>query len=125
MKNDKAARVLVVLSCIVLLASTAIHWIAGHLTLPHALVASNLPPPISSALHAIFILVGWDWLVIAIVVLIAAFTGTRARKPILIFCAVGLLVSAAIVFHFLGWFIADEMLAAAGLLILGGALLFD
>jgi|SRR5215469_2537927 len=125
MKNVKAARILVVLGCIVLLASTTLHWIAGYLTLPHALAASNLAPPISSGLHAVFILVGWDWLVITTVVLIAAFSGTRTRKPILIFCAVGLLVSAGIVFHFLGWFIADEMLAVAGLLILGGALLFD
>jgi len=125
MKNAKAAHVLVVLGCIVLVASATLHWIAGYLTLPHALAASNLAPPLSSGLHAVFILVGWDWLVIAIVALIAAFSGTRARKAILIFCAFGLLVSAGIVFHFLGWFIADELLAAAGLLILGGALLFD
>jgi hypothetical protein len=125
MKNDKLARVLVVLGCIVLLASTTLHWIAGHLTLPRALAASKLAPPISSGLHAVFILVGWDWIVIAIVVLIVTFSGTRARKAILIVCAVGLLVSAGIVFHFLGWFIADEMLGAAGLLILFAALLFD
>lgn len=125
MKNDKAARVLVILGCLVLLASTTLHWIAGHLTLPSALAASNLAPPVSSGLHAVFILVGWDWIAIAIIVLIAAFSGARARKAILIFCAVALLVSAGIVFHFVGWFIADEMLGAAGLLILLGALLFD
>lgn len=126
MKSDKAARVLVVLGCVVLFGSTALHWTAAHLShLSSALASSNLAPPVASGLHAIFILVGWDWIVISIIVLIAAFSGARARKAILVFCAVALLVSAGIVFHFVGWFIADEMLAAAALLILLGALLFD
>jgi hypothetical protein len=124
-KSPKAARLLVVLGCIVLFFNTALHWIAGHLNLSRALAASNLPPPVASGLHAVFVLVGWDWTVIAIVALIAAFSGARARKAILIFCAVALLVSAGIVFHFVGWFIADETLGAAGLLILLGALVFD
>lgn len=125
MRNDKAAHVLIVLGCVVLFANAVVHWIAGHLHLSSALAASNLAPPVASGLHAIFILVGWDWIAIVIIVLIAAFSGARARKAILIFCALALFVSAGIVFHFVGWFIADETLAASGLLILLGALLFD
>jgi hypothetical protein len=124
-KNDKAARVLIVLGCIVLFANAALHCIAGYLHLSQALGPSNLPASLKPGLESVFFLAGWDWIAIAIIVLIAAFSGAQARKAILIFCAVALFVSAGIVFHFLGWFIADETLAAAALLILFGALLLN
>jgi hypothetical protein len=62
--------------------------------------------------------------VIAMIVLIAAFTPTSLQKTIVSFCGGAMLVEAAIMVGFLGWFIGSEMILAAGLSLLCGGLLF-
>lgn len=124
MKN-KTAHSLIIIGCVVAFATAALHWIGAYPRLSASLGASNLAPHLSSALRSVFLLVGWDWLAIAIIALIATFSGARPRKAIIVFCSVALLVSVGIVFHFVGWFIGNEMLAAAGAFMLAGALLLD
>ena len=63
--------------------------------------------------------------VIAIIMLISAFTVTKLRKVIVLFCGLALLVNMAVMLAFMGWFIGTDMVLASALMILCGGLLFQ
>lgn len=123
-KRNRAAQILVVLGSLVLFASTAVHSLAGYPKLSRALGASNLRIPLQSALRAIFLLVGWDWVVIAVVALLAAFIETKLRKILVLICGVAVLVETGLTLAFIGVFLGNELIGSAALLILCGGLLF-
>jgi len=120
----KAARVLVALGSVVLLTGAALHSMLAYPIVSAALAASNLSHSLQSALQAVFLLVAWDWIVIAIIVLFAGFTETMLRRIVIVFCGVALLVQTGIMLRFLGWFTGSEMIVAAGLLIVSAGFVF-
>jgi len=120
----KAARVLVASGSVVLLAGAALHSMLAYPIVSAALAASNLSGSLQSAMRAVFLLVAWDWIVIAIIVLFAGFTETMLRRIVIVFCGVALLVQTGIMLRFLGWFTGSEMIVAAGLLIVSAGLVF-
>jgi hypothetical protein len=124
-KTTYIARLLVILGCAVLIATAAFHWLAAYPNLSRALGASNFSRPLVPGLRAVFLLVGWDWIAITIIALIAAFRETRASKLIVLVCALATLVSAGIAFRFVGWFVGNEMLGVAGILMLCGGFLLS
>ncbi len=120
----KAARVLVAIGSVVLFAGAALHSMLAYPMVSTALAASNLSHSLQSALRAVFLLVAWDWIAIAMIVLVAGFTETRLRRIVILFCGVALLVQTGIMLHFLGWFTGSEMIVAAGLLIVSAGFVF-
>ena len=66
---------------------------------------------------------GWDWIVIAIVALLAAFTETKLRKILVLFCGVAVLVETALTLAFIGVFLGNEMIGSAAVLLMAGGLL--
>jgi hypothetical protein len=88
-----------------------------------AVSASNLGAPLQRAVHALYFLVGWDWIVIAIIMLISAFTVTKSGKVIVLFCGFAILVNMAVMLAFMGWFIGTGMVLASALMTLCGGLL--
>ena len=123
--RNNAARILVALGAIVLIAGALLHCIAAYPKLSAAVSASNLGAPMQRALRTVFLLVGWDWIVIAIIMLIGAFTVTKLRKVIVLFCGFALLANAAVMLAFLGWFAGTDMVLASALLSFCGGLLFQ
>jgi hypothetical protein len=123
--RNNAARILVALGAMVLIAAALLHCIAAYPKVSTAVSASNLGAPLQSALRAVFLLVGWDWIMIAIIMLISAFTVTRLRKIIVLFCGFALLVTAAVMLAFLGWFVGTEMALASALMGFCGGMLFE
>ena len=119
----KGASLLVGLGCAVLLTAATLHLIAGYPQVSSALRGSNLNMGLQAALRAVFLLIGWDWIATAIIVLIAAFTATRIRRALVLFCGFLLLFHAALMLAFLGWFVGSDMILASALLILCGGLL--
>lgn len=88
--------------------------------------ASNLRAPLKGAVRALYFLLGWDWIVIAIIVLISAFTVAKSRIVIVLSCGFALLVNMAMMLVFMGWFIGtDRVLASALMILCGGLLLSD
>ena len=84
---------------------------------------SLLSAPLQASFRTIFLMVGWDWIVVAVVALLAAFTETTLRKALVLFCGVAGLVQAALALALMGVFLGTElMFPAAGLLIVGGLL---
>jgi len=108
-----------------LIAGALLHCIAAYPKVSSAVTASNLGAPLQGALRAVFLLVGWDWIVIATIMMISAFTVTKLRKVMVLFSGFALLVTAAVMLTFLGWFAGTDMVLASALMSFCGGLLFQ
>lgn len=124
--NDRnnAARILVALGAMVLIATALLHLSAYRKDLS-AVSASNLSAPLQGGVRSLYFENGWDYIVIAIIMLIGTFTVTKLRKIIVLFCGLALLVNMAVMLGFMGWFLGTDMALASALMILCGGLLFQ
>jgi hypothetical protein len=122
--RNNAARILVALGAMVLIAAALLHLSDYPKDLP-AVSASNLGVPLQRAVRALYFLVGWDWIAIAIITLISALTATHLGKLVVVFCGFALLVNMAVTLAFMGWFKGTDMLLVSALMTLCGGLLFS
>ena len=123
--RNKAARAFVILGSVVLCGSAVLHWFGGYGELFPVLIASNLSPRLQAAFRVVFLSLGWHWLVTAIVGLLAGVTETKLRKMLVLFCGLAVLLEAGVGAGMMGFFIGNEMIGAAALLLVCGGLLFD
>jgi hypothetical protein len=89
------------------------------------LVASNLSPRLKEAFRVVFLSLGWHWIVVATVALLAGVTETRLRKVLVLICGLSVLIEAGVGASMMGFFIANELIGAAALLLVCGGLLFQ
>ncbi len=122
-KRQFVAKLLVGLGCLNMLVGAGLHLTAGYHLASTALAASNLAPLLANAMRAVFLMIGLYWITIAIVTLIAAFTQTRIRRILVLFCGLSLLAGIPIWVGLMGWFIGNEMFLLSGVLITFGGLL--
>lgn len=123
--RNKAARAFVILGSLALFASTALHFVGGYSEGFPALGASNLNPSLKVGFKVVFLSLGWQRIVIAVVALMAGVTQTRLRKALVLFCGLAVLFEAAAGASMMGFFIGNEMVGAGALLLVCGGLLFD
>jgi hypothetical protein len=123
-KRQFIAQLLVGLGCLNMLIGAGLHLYAGYPLLSTALAASNLSGLLTNATRSVFLMIGFTWITIAVVTLIAAFTQTRIRKILVLFCGLSLLAEIPIWVRLMGWFIGNEMFFLSGVLITFGGLLF-
>ncbi|HEY2906247.1 MAG TPA: hypothetical protein VGJ29_10140, partial [Vicinamibacterales bacterium] len=110
----------------VLFLSAALHFFGGYRGGFPALAASNLDVQLQTAFRVVFLSVGWDWIVLGLVAVVAAFTAGARRRTLVMMCGVGILIEAVGDAFAMGLFIGNEMIGAAAILIvIGGALLDD
>jgi len=122
-KRQIVAQLLVGLGSLNVLIGAGLHLMGGYPRVSAALAASNLTGILANALRAVFLMIGFAWITIAIVTLIAAFTQTRIRKPLVLFCGLSLLAEIPVWVGLMGWFIGNEMFLVSGILITFGGLL--
>jgi hypothetical protein len=122
--RKNAAWILVALGAVVLIAAVLLH-LSDYPKDLSAVSASNLGARLQGEVRALYFLVGWDWIVIAIIMLVSAFTVTKLGKVIVLFCGFTLLVNMAVMLAFMGWFVGTDMVLASALMILCGGLLFQ
>lgn len=122
--ENKVARWLVGLGCLILLASVILHCIAYLKVSSPAVAASNLPAPFKSVFGVAFLSMAWIWVVVLIVACLAVFQETRSSRPILLICGFAVLLQAIFTVPFVGLFIGNEMLGAASILIIAGGFTF-
>lgn len=115
-----AARWLVGIGCLSLAAGAVLHLTGGYQLVLAGTLASNLNTELEYALRCVFLIVGWHWLVIAAIAMIAAFLRTSTARAIVLLCAVALIVDGALMAKFLGWFVGTDMILASAVLILCG-----
>jgi hypothetical protein len=65
----------------------------------------------------------WSWTVLALIVLIVTFGEARLGKPIALICGSAVLIQAIFTVLMVGFFIGNEMIATASLLIIIGCFL--
>jgi hypothetical protein len=124
-QRNKAARVLVTIGSIVLFASSALHFFGGFSSGFPALAASNLKVGLQAAFRVVFLSVGWDWILLGIIALLAAFKATAARKALVLVCGLGVVIEAVVGAAIMGIFIGNEIIGAAAVLIIIGGFLFE
>lgn len=123
--RNKAARILATIGSVVLFASAFVHFFAGYRTDFPALAKSNLNVGLQTAFRVVFLSVGWDWILLGIIALVAAFKATAARKALVLVCGLGVLIEAVVGAAIMGIFIGNEIIGAASILIIIGGLLFE
>ena len=117
------SRALVMLGCVVLLLAAALHCFA-YLKLSAPVHASNLPIALQSVFQVAFLSMSWSWMVFALIVLVVTFGEAHLWKPIALICGFAVLIQAVFTVQILGFFIGNEMIGAASILIIIGCLLF-
>jgi hypothetical protein len=119
------SRTLLTLGCLVLLVSAAMHCLAYQRFSAPAVHASNLPIALQSVFEIGFLSMAWSWLVLALIVLVATFGEARTGRAIALICGFSVLIQAVFTVPMVGFFIGNEMLGAAALLIIIGGFLFQ
>jgi len=123
-KRQILAQSLIGLGALNVLAGAGLHLSAGYHLASTALAASNLAPLLANAMRSVFLMLGITWIVIAVITLIAAFTRTRVRRILVLFCGLSLVAEIPLWVGLMGWFIGNEMFLVSGALItIGGFLL--
>ncbi len=104
-------------------ASAVLHVLAGHRIGFPALAASNLDVKLQSAFRVVFLSVAWDWILLGIIAVVAAFKGAARRRTLVMICGLGVLIETVGGAAVMGVFIGNEMVGAAAILmIIGGSM---
>lgn len=119
-----AGRMLAIVGSAVLLASAALHSLAYVKISSPAVGASNLPPALKSVFDVAFLSMAWNWVVLAVIVFVVALGTSRSRKAIVLICGFAVLIQAVFTVPFVGFFIGNEMIGVASILIIIGGFLF-
>ena len=122
--RNKAARILISLGGMVLIAAAFLH-LSDYLKDMRAVSASNLSAPMQSEVRTIFLLVGWNWFVMAIVMLVSAFTVKELGRLIVGISGFALLVTLAVTLGLMGWFGGCGVILSSALLVICGGMLFQ
>ncbi len=124
--RNRAGRILVAIGSLVLFAAAGLHFRAGYSQGFPALTASNLDVGLQSGFRVVFLSVAWDWMLLGLVAVVAAFKTTVARRALILLCGFGVLIEAVAGATVMGVFIGNEVIGAAAILtIVGGCLLGD
>lgn len=123
--RNKAALAFVILGSVLLFASAALHFVGGYTVGFPSLRASNLDAPLQTGFRVVFLSLGWQRVVIAVVALLAGATQTRLRRVLVLFCGLAVLFEAAAGASMMGFSTGSEMVGAGALLLVCGGLLFD
>jgi hypothetical protein len=119
------SRTLVTLGCILLLVAAAIHCLAYQKFAAPAVQASNLPIAQQSVFEIAFLSMAWSWTVLGLIVLVVTFGQTRLGKLVALIGGFAVLIQAVFTVPMVGFFIGNEMIGAASLLIIVGGFLFQ
>ena len=117
------SRTLLTLGCVLLLVAAVLHCFVYGTFADPVVHASNLPTALQSVFEVAFLSMSWSWLVLALIVLVVTFGETRLGKPIALVCGFAVLIQAVFTVPLLGFFLGNEMIGAASLLIISGCFL--
>jgi len=102
----------------VLVATAAIHA-AGYGSVSAAVGAGGVNPELAPALRAVWLMVAFHLVILAIIVVVAS--GAARGKHIVLVCALMPAADAVLLFRFVGVFVGTiDMVAATVLLVLSG-----
>jgi hypothetical protein len=118
--RERAARLLVVLGAIALFATAVGHLRDYEKDAQRASVQSASMQGVFRAMH---LLVGWQWIVLGLLALLAVIGEMRLRRALVLLCGVAVLVEAMLTFAQMGVFLGTELMALAAILMIGGGVL--
>ena len=113
-------RWLAIAAAVVLAATAAIHG-SGYPSVSSAVGASGVNPALAAALRAVWLMVSFHLVILAIVVVLAS--GATSGRRIVLACALIPAADAALLLRFVGVFVGTLNLAAATILLVLSGLL--
>jgi hypothetical protein len=123
-RRNSVALILITLGATFLIAAALLH-LSDYPKDLSAVGASNLRAGLKGAVRALYFLVGGDWIVIATILLISAFSGANLRSKIVFLGGFALLANMTVMLANMGWFIGTGIMLASALMILGGGVLLQ
>jgi hypothetical protein len=120
----RVAQAIASLGSLILIAGAGLHSVLGSRVIFGALQGTTMPQDIIRGLKAVWLVVGWHWIVMGVVALVAAFVRTAPHRAILLLCGIIALADAAGIYAALGIFIGNEMIFASAVAFLAAAALF-
>jgi hypothetical protein len=118
-RRTLAALILITLGATFLIAAALLH-LSDYPKDLSAVGASNLRPGLKGAVRSLYFLVAVDWIAIASILLIIAFSETNLRSKTLSLGGIAVLANTAVMLANMGWFIGTGIMLASALMILGG-----
>lgn len=106
-----------------MLVAAAMHCLAYLKFAGPAVHASNLPTALQSVFEVAFLSMAWSWIVLSLIALVVTFGEARLDKPIALICGFAVLIQALFTVPIVGFFLGNEMIGAASLLIIIGCFL--
>jgi len=113
-------RWLAIAAAAVLVATAAIHG-SGYASVSTAVGARGLNPALGDALRAVWLMISFHLVLLAIVVIVAS--GVERGRRIVLACALIPAADTVLLLHFVGVFVGSLALAAATLLLVSSGLL--
>jgi hypothetical protein len=123
-RRKLVALILITFGATLLIAAALLH-LSDYPKDLSAVAASNLRAGLQGAVRSLYFLVAVDWTVIAVFLLITAFSETNSRGRILFFGGIAVLANMAVMLANMGWFIGTGIMLAAALMILVGGWISD
>ena len=125
-RRNRAGQILVTAGSIGLGCAAALHLGAGYRNGFPALAASNLGAGLQSGFRVVFLSVAWDWILIALIAVVAAFRTSAGGRVLVLVCGFGVLIESIAGAAAMGLFFGNELIGAAAILtVIGGLLLGD
>jgi hypothetical protein len=121
--KSRLARVVAGLGCVVLFVGAMLHLAVGYPLAAKAISASNLGRGLQTGMRSSFLLLGCVWLMLAVIAMAGTLAGGRTGRAVVLFAGLGLLAQIPVWVGMMGWFVGNEMILAASVLMVAGGLL--
>jgi hypothetical protein len=99
------------------------HLAVGYPLAAKAISASNLGRGLQTGMRSSFLLLGCVWLMLAVIAMAGTLAGGRTGRAVVLFAGLGLLAQIPVWVGMMGWFVGNEMILAASVLMVAGGLL--
>jgi hypothetical protein len=102
-----------------------LHLAVAYPLVVKAISASNLETRLQGGLRSAFFLLGCVWVMLAVIAMVGALAGGRTGKAVVLMVGLGLLAQIPVWIGFMGWFLGNEILLVASVLMVAGGLLLE
>jgi hypothetical protein len=121
----RVARIVAGLGCVALFGGSMLHLVAAYPLVVKAITASNLETRLQAGLRSAFFMLGCVWVMLVVITMVGTLAGGRTGKTVVLVVGLGLLAQIPVWIGMMGWFLGNEILLVASVLMVVGGLLLE
>jgi hypothetical protein len=123
-RRNSAAVIMLAVGATVLIGAALLH-LSDYKPDLSAVSTSDLRTGLKGAVRSLYFLVGLDWVVIATILLIIAFSGKNLRRKMVFLGGFAVLANMLVMLMNMGWFIGTGIMLASSVMVLGAGVLLQ